>query len=212
MNGRQFLVPSLLLAGFAAPVEATDAPVALVAAGDSIPVVTDDARRLFRGPAAILLAQHRSHSSHHSHSSHSSHRSSTTGGTVYSPPPIYTPTPAPSPTRRSAPRNIPAPLYGSISPVSPSSTIDRSGSAAAGLSGSVPSTASPDSRTNDDPFIAKVKQVQRGLLAFGYYTGEIDGSVGPKTRTALEQFQSSFGLSVTGTITLEVLTALDIRQ
>jgi peptidoglycan hydrolase-like protein with peptidoglycan-binding domain len=57
-----------------------------------------------------------------------------------------------------------------------------------------------------------VKQVQRGLISYGYYDGTDDGIVGPKTKAALEKFQGDWGLKVTGTITPEVLKALDIVQ
>jgi len=52
--------------------------------------------------------------------------------------------------------------------------------------------------------------VQLGLLAYGYYDGPINGVVGPKVKAALKQFQSSFGLKQTGTITPEVLDALKV--
>lgn len=52
--------------------------------------------------------------------------------------------------------------------------------------------------------------MQLGLYSWGYYTGEIDGIVGPATRLALSTMQSDWGLNVTGTITPEVLDALKI--
>ena len=56
-----------------------------------------------------------------------------------------------------------------------------------------------------------VMRVQSGLKAYGYYTGNIDGQVGPETRAAITRFQTDFSLSVTGTITPEVLRALSIK-
>ena len=56
-----------------------------------------------------------------------------------------------------------------------------------------------------------MKRVQSGLKAYGYYTGGIDGQVGPETRAALLRLQSDFGLKQTGTITPEVLKALSIE-
>lgn len=49
-----------------------------------------------------------------------------------------------------------------------------------------------------------------GLMAYGYYDGPPDGIVGPKTRDALNRFQTDYGLKVTGTITPEVLDAFRI--
>lgn len=44
----------------------------------------------------------------------------------------------------------------------------------------------------------RVKRIQAGLQAFGHGDVERDGVVGPRTRAALEEFQSLFGLPVTG--------------
>lgn len=55
-----------------------------------------------------------------------------------------------------------------------------------------------------------VERVQRGLTAYGYDVGVIDGIVGPATRSALERFQADYALPVTGTITPAVLQALGI--
>lgn len=53
-------------------------------------------------------------------------------------------------------------------------------------------------------------QVQIAMIAFGYYTGEIDGVIGPESRVALSKLQSDYNLKVTGTVTPEVLNALGI--
>lgn len=63
---------------------------------------------------------------------------------------------------------------------------------------------------NSAVFIDIVKRVQTALYAYGYYTGAIDGIVGTGTRTAISKFQKDWGLSITGTITPEVLDALNI--
>ena len=43
-----------------------------------------------------------------------------------------------------------------------------------------------------------VEAVQRELAAAGYYKGEIDGVVGRKTRAAIEAYQQTVGIDVTG--------------
>jgi len=182
MTKRAFLIPSLLMAGFAASAEAEEQSAVVTVPSIDGTQVSDAARQLFRSPQGFQLAQHRSHRSHRSHSSHSSHRSSTTGrGTVYRPPPVYLPPSPPRPAPSTSPRSSTAPsTFYAPAPV-------------------------------EDPFTAKVKLVQRGLLAYGYYSGAIDGQVGPATRSALERFQADFNLTVTGTITPEVLTALGVN-
>lgn len=98
--------------------------------------------------------------------------------------------------------------------------VEREG--AVHRSEAIPERASPSSdepwtlhgknAAAEEPFTAKVKQVQKGLKAFGYYACEIDGVVGPTTKAALEWFQSYFGLKVTGTITPEVFKTLEIEN
>ncbi len=46
-----------------------------------------------------------------------------------------------------------------------------------------------------DPMVQKI---QAGLKAFGNDGMEIDGVIGAKTRAAIREFQSLFGLPVTG--------------
>lgn len=53
-------------------------------------------------------------------------------------------------------------------------------------------------------------QVQAALHAAGYYAGPIDGIIGTQSREALRQFQQDHRLTVTGTITPEVLDSAGI--
>lgn len=176
MKSRAFLIPSLVMAGFGAPVAAQESGSGATAVSESEERGKSAATALFRADRPIQLAQHRSHSSH---SSHSSHRSSSGSGGYYPPAPVYSPPPPPPPTPRSRPNTL----------------LDRP----------------PIERGTEDGFEAVVKRVQSGLKAYGYYTGGIDGQVGPETRTALLRLQSDFGLKQTGTITPEVLKALSIE-
>ena len=122
------------------------------------------------------------HRSHSSHASHSSHRSSS-GGSVYRAP-VYT-----------------APLY---TPPASDST------APATILPSSPDAALKTLPGNSDKFVEIAKQVQLALYSWGYYSGVIDGVVGPETRTAISTMQADWNLKVTGTITPEVLNALKI--
>ena len=45
-----------------------------------------------------------------------------------------------------------------------------------------------------------VNEVQRGLAERGYYTGALDGLIGPATREAVRRFQADAGLPVTGIV------------
>jgi His-Xaa-Ser repeat protein HxsA len=63
---------------------------------------------------------------------------------------------------------------------------------------------------NTDKFKRIVMQVQAALTAYGYYSGLIDGQVGPGSKTALTAMQTDYNLKVTGTITPEVLNAFGI--
>lgn len=51
---------------------------------------------------------------------------------------------------------------------------------------------------------------QRQLLRLGYEPGPVDGSLGPKTRSALKAFQGANGLPASGDLTSETLKRLGI--
>lgn len=80
----------------------------------------------------------------------------------------------------------------------PSSVLPRSPQAPRALSG------------NSQLFLDIAKRVQVALQSAGYYTGAIDGIVGSGTRAAIAKYQRDNGLEITGTITSEVLDALNI--
>ncbi len=52
------------------------------------------------------------------------------------------------------------------------------------------------------------KQVQQALKAAGFYSGKIDGTVGPKTKKAIEAFQSQNGLKADGKVGAKTWKAL----
>ena len=53
-----------------------------------------------------------------------------------------------------------------------------------------------------------IQRIQAGLKAFGNDGIEIDGVVGPRTRAAILEFQSLFGLPETGEATQETLAKM----
>ena len=57
-----------------------------------------------------------------------------------------------------------------------------------------PGTAAPGSGAGMTMSAAQVKQAQNALKQQGLYDGEIDGILGPQTKTALTQFQKKEGL------------------
>jgi peptidoglycan hydrolase-like protein with peptidoglycan-binding domain len=57
-----------------------------------------------------------------------------------------------------------------------------------------PGTAAPSSSAGMAMSAAQVKQAQNALKQQGLYDGEIDGILGPQTKTALTQFQKKEGL------------------
>ena len=52
------------------------------------------------------------------------------------------------------------------------------------------------SQTSD----ARNKDIQKALKNAGFYTGSVDGKLGPKTKKAIEEFQSSKGLKADGKV------------
>lgn len=190
MKLKRFLIPSLAAIGIL-PQSAAAVPTADAAqpTQDSKPTLF----QAFKLQHVFTLAGHRSHSSH---SSHGSHRSSS-GGSVYRAP-VYS---APTPTYTPSTPSYSAPVY---SPPSSDSTSPAT------ILPSSPDAALKVLPGNSDKFLEIAKQVQLALYSWGYYSGEIDGIVGPATRTAISALQSDWSLNVTGTITPEVLDALKI--
>ncbi|MFC1333181.1 MAG: His-Xaa-Ser repeat protein HxsA [gamma proteobacterium symbiont of Clathrolucina costata] len=139
-----------------------------------------------------LLAGHRSHSSH---GSHRSHRSSSGGG--YSSPspsktPSYTPTPKP---KRSEGSNA-DPLGQKARPKS-----------------SYPSTSSSTAQRLKDKEARKniIMRMQLALQFEGYYSGPVDGIMGPETRKAVAKYKMAKGISGTGVMDAETLNSLGIK-
>jgi His-Xaa-Ser repeat protein HxsA len=64
---------------------------------------------------------------------------------------------------------------------------------------------------NTNRFKEIVLQVQLAMIAFGYYTGELNGTFSPEMRAGLQRLQTDYGLKVTGTITPQTLDALKIE-
>jgi hypothetical protein len=56
-----------------------------------------------------------------------------------------------------------------------------------------------------------VTKVQRVLAQEGYYKGDIDGDLGPRTHYAINAYQRDHNLSVTGTINGELLESMGLR-
>ena len=52
-------------------------------------------------------------------------------------------------------------------------------------------------------------QIQAALRKLGYYTGSVDGLMGPATQTAIRTFQIDHGLSVTGKVDDKLQKALE---
>ena len=58
----------------------------------------------------------------------------------------------------------------------------------------------------------ELKQVQEILKQLKFYTGEVDGLDGPNTRTAIENYRSTIGMTVTGSVDRELLDQLGVGQ
>ena len=74
--------------------------------------------------------------------------------------------------------------------VAPSRATDPAAQAHEAATGSVAASGLPEGE--------RISRIQAGLRAFGNESVEIDGMMGDKTRNAIREFQSLFGLAVTG--------------
>lgn len=61
-------------------------------------------------------------------------------------------------------------------------------------------TVSPVVQQAVQGFEANSKDIQTALKNAGFYTGAIDGKIGPKTKMAIEAFQKAKGLKVDGKV------------
>jgi peptidoglycan hydrolase-like protein with peptidoglycan-binding domain len=62
-----------------------------------------------------------------------------------------------------------------------------------------------------DPYTDLNKQVQETLRERGFYSGPVNGDVGPNTQAAIAQFQLSWPLPVSGMLDADTLAALGIQ-
>ena len=79
----------------------------------------------------------------------------------------------------------------------------------------IPATAAlPSAAESAATAVAKVSQdrnkdIQTALKAAGFYTGAIDGKIGPRTKKAVLDFQRANGLKVDGKVGPKTMAALD---
>jgi peptidoglycan hydrolase-like protein with peptidoglycan-binding domain len=50
------------------------------------------------------------------------------------------------------------------------------------------------------PYKPTVSEIQTALTNAGYYSGKVDGKIGPKTKKAIEEFQKANGLQADGKV------------
>lgn len=58
---------------------------------------------------------------------------------------------------------------------------------------------------------ASVRRAQQLLVAHGYLDGPVDGLFGPRTRAAIERFETSHGLPASGTVTPQLIERLALE-
>jgi hypothetical protein len=57
-----------------------------------------------------------------------------------------------------------------------------------------------------------VRGAQEALQRIGFDVGQVDGVLGPRTQTALREFQQQRGLATTGELDIDTMRALDVAQ
>jgi len=134
------------------------------------------------------LAGHRSHSSHGSHGSHGSHRSSAGSS-------------RPAVPSSPAPRSVPTPK--------PSDPLGQPPKPAQTYRPAIPDV--PVLQSNKELRATVVQQIQGKLKLLGYYTGAVDGVMGPLTRDAIDVYKIAKGLPRGGYLDMGTLNALGIR-
>jgi membrane-bound lytic murein transglycosylase B len=59
--------------------------------------------------------------------------------------------------------------------------------------------------------VAESEELQQRLKRQGFYEGDVDGKIGPMSRSAIKAFQASRGLAQDGYASMEVLEVLRRR-
>ena len=154
-------------------------------------LVTHDAHFAVNLPMPLNSNVHNMYAGHRSHSSHASHSShySGSGGTYATPATPATP------------------------PASDASNLDNSSQPpASSTAPSSPPQSSPHAqqKPSADQLTMMIMRVQAALYSKGYNPGAIDGQLSEATKGALRKFQGARGLTATGTMTTETLSALGI--
>ncbi|WP_370420541.1 His-Xaa-Ser repeat protein HxsA [Pantoea vagans] len=154
----------------------------------------------------FYIAGHRSHSSHHSHSSH---RSSSGGGYYGGSTPYYPKTyssPSTSDSSSSRTRSSSSSSVRSLR----SNDADSSTTSSAGTTGVNRGSSGLTSDTEKRKRL--IMRVQFALLDKGFYNGNIDGSMGPATRTAIKNYRVTNGLPtpVRETLDTQLLNSLNV--
>lgn len=74
--------------------------------------------------------------------------------------------------------------------------------------------AHPDStqQASPGPHIDFNKRVQEKLRALGFYTGPVNGDIGPNTQAALAQFQLSVPIPASGQLDEQTVAALGVKR
>jgi hypothetical protein len=63
-----------------------------------------------------------------------------------------------------------------------------------------------------DPYAGVNKQAQERLRALGFYSGPVNGDIGPNTQAAIAQFQLSVPLPASGSLDEATLAALGVER
>jgi len=68
------------------------------------------------------------------------------------------------------------------------------------IKGTVPVTKESLPLPPQGPYSPSANEIQTALKNAGFYTGSVDGKIGPKSKKAIEDFQSANGLKVDGKV------------
>ena len=139
--------------------------------------------KYFEYDLGYTLAAHSSHGSHGSHSSHGSHQSHSSSGHASH----VSHQSSSQPSVPKIPNNNSTPPK-SILPETP---LELKG--------------------NMSQFTILTLRVQAVLYAYGYYNGALDGRIGENTKIAITKYQRANGLTITGTLSDELIKSLQLK-
>ena len=217
---KKFILPSLIAAGFALNVNAQNNDNQFIDEDISLKNNIKGIDSIVNRDLPFTLMAHTSHRSHGSHSSHASHSSSSHYSSSHSSHSShYSHYSYGSGLNyddqyrdQGLGRNFNSTPSESILPRSPAIVSDNKINSGEMNMGEMNSTKKEKIVGTSKKFIILTQRAQLALYGMGYYSGAISGSINSELVASITKFQNKYNLKVTGSLSDELITYLNIGE